>query len=258
MGHERVGILPRTKPWIEVLNQIEEFPTSKNIEDVAEQTIRNVRYRFKDIEKDRGVHAAFKFLVLLSHSGKFENPSEHLSSKGIELPEKFSPIKLAKAVTEWTDNHIDSNEYGAVAKQAAIDAISEWYDEHETQQVNLFTSDINPSEVWKEASDGAGFCELSRLYFSNFTESYLKYFLEREASASLNSVSDRDRFNKELEHHIEDISKHAFETSKITQSFAAGWFNKNAKDTPPSDKEINGFLSFAFKKMRDELLREES
>jgi len=258
MGHERVGILPRTKPWIEVLNQIEEFPTSKNIEDVAEQTIRNVRYRFKDIEQDRGVHAAFKFLVLLSHSGKFENPSEHLSSKGIELPEKFSPIKLAKAVNEWTDNHIDSHEYGAVAKQAAIDAISEWYDEHETQQVNLFTSDINPSKVWKEASDGAGFCELSRLYFSNFTESYLKYFLEREASASLNSVSDRDRFNQELEHHIEDISKHAFETSKITQSFAAGWFNKNAKDTPPSDKEIKGFLSFAFKKMRDELLREES
>lgn len=258
MGHERIGILPRTKPWIEVISQIEEFPTSNSTREVAKKTIENVRSRFKNIEEDKGVQAAFKFLVLLSYSSKHEEPSEYLVSKGIDLPENFSPIKLAKSVSDWTESNVQSNEYAAVAKQAAIDAISDWYNEHETKQVNLFTSDTNPAEIWKDAAEGAGFCELSRLYFSNFTESYLKYFLEREASASLNSVSERDRFNKELEHHIEDISKHAFETSKITQSFAAGWFNKNAKETPPSDKEINGFLSFAFKKMRDELLREES
>lgn len=258
MGHERVGILPRTKRWVKVVDQIGEFPTSNSVEDVAKQTIKNVRSRFENIEQDHGVHAAFKFLVLLSHASKFDNPSEYLSTEGIDLPEKFSPIKLAKAVNDWTDNQIESNEYGAVAKQAAIEAISEWYDDHETQQINLFTSDLNPSEIWKEASNGAGFCELSRLYFSNFTESYLKYFLEREASASLNSIGERDRFSQQLERHVEDISKHAFETSKITQSFAAGWFNKNAKESPPSDEKIKGFLSFAFKKMRDELLREES
>ena len=33
-------------------------------------------------------------------------------------------------------------------------------------------------------------------------------------------------------------------------------FNKHAKEGVPSEKEIEGFLSFAFGKMRDELQRE--
>jgi hypothetical protein len=86
----------------------------------------------------------------------------------------------------------------------------------------------------------------------------LKYFLEREASASMTSITDRNRFGTQIRSHIENISNHAFETSKITQSFAAGWFNKNVKDSIPSDEKIKGFLIYAFEKMRDELLREEN
>jgi len=258
MGHERVGILPRTQRWKQIVQQITNYPTSNNIEHLTQQTIRNVRSRFESIKDDRGVQAAFKFLVFLAYASKLKNPSDFLSSKGINLPDKFSPIKLAKAINEWTAKHTQSNEYGTVAKQAAIDAISKWYEQYQTQQLNLFTVDTDPSEVWREASSGAGFCELSRLYFSNFTERYLKYFLEREASASINSIDDRNRFEEQLERHIDNISNYAFETSKITQSFAAGWFNKNTKESFPTERQIKDFLSFAFEKMRDELLREEN
>ena len=85
----------------------------------------------------------------------------------------------------------------------------------------------------------------------------MKYFLEREASAVITNISERKKFNEELEKHINQISKHAFETSKITQSFAAGWFNKNVKESYPEEKEIKGFLSYALGKMKGELLQEE-
>lgn len=257
MGHERVGILPRSKRWIQIIDQIEAFPDSNEISEIANQTIENVRSRFKNIERDSGVLSAFKFLILLSHASKNKNPSQLLFNHGINLPENFTPLHIAKAVNDWTDSHAESNEYAAIAKESTIKALSEWYFNHETKQINLFLPDSNTTEIWKESSNGAGFCELSRLYFSKFTENYLKYFLEREASASLNSIEERDRFESYLENHVDEISNHAFETAKITQSFAAGWFNKHVKEAPPSDKEIQGFLSFAFEKMRTELYREE-
>ncbi|MEP1305008.1 MAG: hypothetical protein ABJK11_01195 [Balneola sp.] len=256
MGHERVGVLPKTKRWVSIVNDISNFSPSAGVQTLASDTLENVKNRFVSIEEDSGVHASFKFLVLLSISSKQENPQQFLKQNGIELPKEFSPLKLAKSLSEWTSRNAESTEYASFAKHSAIDAISKWYLKHNEGQTNLFTSDSDPIETWKKASNGAGFCELSRLYFSNFTERYLKYFLEREASASIESIHERNVFNEQLNNHFELVSKHAFETAKITQSFSAGWFNKYAKTESPSDKEIEKFLSFSFKKMRDELSRE--
>jgi len=94
------------------------------------------------------------------------------------------------------------------------------------------------------------------LFFSKYVERYLNYFLEREASQVLHTVQDRNRFKTEIEAHISDVSQHAFETAEITQSWAAGWFNKNAIEGMPSNTEVNSFLSYAFGKLRAELIRE--
>lgn len=61
-----------------------------------------------------------------------------------------------------------------------------------------------------------------------------------------------------LSSHIDDVSRHAFETAKITQSFAAVWFNKHLKTGLPDDEAKAAFLSLAFGKIRDELRREGS
>jgi hypothetical protein len=84
----------------------------------------------------------------------------------------------------------------------------------------------------------------------------LKYFLHREASAQLTTVEARDAFEASLDLHVEDISRHAFEATKITQSFAAGWYNAHARRARPDKQELDRFLSFAMGKLRQELLRE--
>ena len=259
MGHERIGILPRTKRWTSVVSSLASFSDSEsNISEIAQKTLRNVQSRFEDIERDSGVQAAFQFLVLFSISSKQNNPSEFLNSYGIKLSENITPLQIAKAVSEWVSKNSDSNEYSSFAQSAAIDAIGEWYQQNQTFQKNLFAGDTNQFEVWRKSADGSGFCEISRLYFSKFTERYLKYFLERAASSSMNSIDTRNRFNTELQEHLREISKHAFETAKITQSFVAGWFNKNAKDSVPSARKMQGFLNIAFNKIKGELLREEN
>lgn len=258
MGHERVGALPKTKPWRAVVGQIASFtPANSNISDIAKQTLKNVRHRFDSIETDSGVLSSFEFLVLLSFGSKEKSLTKYMESKGIHLAENATPLQLSKELSKWVNRHKGSSEYSAFAQGAAVDAVSEWYKQNDSSQTNLFFSTKEPSDVWRKSANGSGFCELSRLYFSKFTERYLKYFLEREASSTITTIDGRDGFDKEIRTHLNDISKHAFETSKITQSFAAGWFNNQLKRGAPSKKSIQSFLTIAFGKMKSELLREE-
>ena len=251
MGHIRTGVLPKTQQWQDIVQQIAERHVSEaEVADIARRTIQNVRSQFRHIMRDNGVFGAFQFLVNLAVASREENPQTWLLNIGIELPDDPTPLSFAKAVSAWIEPQRESFEYSEIAQRAAGDAISSWYRENQPTTRSLFEALENPFEVWRKAGDGAGFCELSRLFFANFTQRYLAYFLDREASAALGD------FSQQLETHVDTISLHAFETAQITQSFAAGWFNTHAKEGVPSETKIEEFLSFAFGKMRAELQRE--
>jgi hypothetical protein len=82
--------------------------------------------------------------------------------------------------------------------------------------------------------------------------------LEREASAVSATIEQRELLQRQIRDQIDAVSKHAFETARITQSFAAGWYNRHAKDAVPTDEEIAGFLTIAFGKLREDLRREKT
>lgn len=257
MGHERIGYLPKSKKWRTIVHEVASFTaTGETIAQIANQTTKNVIRRYENIASDNGVLAAFKFLILLSQSARKNDPSEFLAKHGILLPQNFNLLGLSKAIREFINSNSESKEYSAFANHALIETISQWSKQNQIQQKIQFESTINSFDEWNDAADARGFCELSRLFFSNFTDNYLKYFLEREASANINNLFDRDTFNKKLDEHVDEISKHAFETSKITQSFSAGWFNNNMKDEIPSNEKIKGFIAYSFKKLNSEIIRD--
>jgi len=257
MGHERIGYLPKSQKWTSIVKRIEHFsPSSDDVSDIASETLKNVRTRIQFIQEDSGVISAFKFLVLIAHASRLSDPSTFLKTKGIVISNEFDIFELTSSSRDFVDRNQDSKEYSTFAMQSLIDTIGDWSKRNDIQPSLLFDSKINSFDLWRKAADGRGFCDLSRTFFSKFTERYLKYFLEREASSRIHSLYERQLFMSRLEEHVEDISQHAFETAKIVQSLSAGWFNKKGKDKSPSDAEIKGFISHAFKKIKSELLRE--
>ncbi len=254
MGHERVGALPRTKRWQAIVDAISDLPGDPaNVAYLAEQTLKNVSSRFHQIHTDEGVQAAFAYLISLATSHLPR--SSGLASPTTTLEGDPSPARIAKNLNDWVNQHATSREYAELACRAAADTIAEWTRSHTRQQL-LFDDSTSPRSVWAQTSNSGAFCEVARTFFSHFTERYVRYFLEREASAQLRSIETRQKFNENLHKHIDDLSRHAFETSKITQSFAAGWFNNHARTSRPTDREIEGFLAIAFGKIHEELERE--
>lgn len=255
MGHERVGNLPNSKRWRAIVDTIADFSSvyRSDASQLADNTLRNVSDRFRRLHKDGGVQAAFGYLLSLSTSSLPQGSG--VASPNTTLEDNPSPARIAKNLNEWVNLHAMSREYAEVACRAAADTIAQWTRTHSKQQ-QLFDDSSLAKAVWAQTATGRGFCEVARLFFSHFTERYLRYFLEREASAQLPSVEARKRFNESLHRHVDDVSKHAFETSKITQSFAAGWFNNHALVSRPADRDIEGFLAIAFGKLHEEFERE--
>ena len=259
MGHKRYNYLPKSKIWRDIVDSLGGFSLGKTeILSIAQSTLRNVQSQYSDLRNDPSINAGFEFLVQVSLAFQKENPLKYLTEKKILDKEELSLIKLAKGAAQYKNDEVVSHEYQTFARQAAIDALNNWYKANIERGRSLFSEGIDSEAIFRKASNGNGFCELSRLYFSKLTERYLKYFLEREASVKITNINERERFSKEIENQVDQISKHAFETAKITESFAAGWYYKNVKNDLPKERQIKYFLRRSLGKMKSELIREEA
>ena len=222
MGHERVGALPRTKRWQDVVDDIADAASiNGDVSGLANAILENVRSRLLAIQGDAGFVASFQFLLGLSLSASPGVDRASLGDLAIDLEANPSPLKLASALGQYVADNKQSAEYAEIARKAAVDAISIWT-EQQTRQLSFTGEHEQASEVWRKASDGSGFCEVARLFFGKFVERYLNYFLGREASSRVSSTEARDRLATRLQEHVDGVSHHAFETARITQSFSAG------------------------------------
>jgi len=254
MGHERVGFLPRSRQWRTVVEGLTAAAGSDAaIQRVAAGTLQNVRQRLADIQEDNGVLTALGYIVALT--------SAHLPDEGttlvpqIDLSADPSPVALSQQLSRRVRDNAESGEYAALATRAAADAIAYWTRRH-SHQTQLFAP-LSAAALWQRAASGGAFSELARVFFARFIERYLRYFLEREASAEIPSIRQREIFEERLTQHLYTVSGHAFESTKITQSFAAGWFNKHARRARPPDESVRAFFAFALSKLRAELEREQ-
>lgn len=249
MGHERIGVLPKTKRWRAIVAEIAavDAPPS-DVPVIARHTLNALGSRYVDLASDAAVETAFGFLVDMARAAAGKQATVDIAIK--------SPLSLVADLGQRVGAVEGSLETTEVVRRAAADAIATWSRDNAATQSELF-ADSAPGNPWRGLGTGAGFCELSRLFFSRLTERYLSYFLDREASAALPNLQTREQFRRQLQAHLGDVSKHSFETAKITQSFAAGWFNKNATTSQPTPEQIRRFLSYAFAKLREDLRRED-
>jgi len=78
MGHERVGVLPRSRQWRAIVHELATAAGSEEATGaVAVATLDNVRDRFAAIQDDEGVQAALGYIIGLT--------TAHLAGEGTHL-----------------------------------------------------------------------------------------------------------------------------------------------------------------------------
>jgi arginine utilization protein RocB len=115
---------------------------------------------------------------------------------------------------------------------------------------------LDYAEPWRRADNDREFGALATLYLARLLERYLRYFLEREASAYTVNIRRRDALDAELSRVTDHLAVLALETAPIATGYAAAWYNKHMRRREPTDPEIRSFVAYALKKLADEVGRE--
>jgi hypothetical protein len=255
MGHERIGFLPRTQPWVDIIKQLTDFDCSDDtVTKISNNTLANIKKKYEQMSSDESVIKAIRFLIILSLSANQQDQREFLAKNGLIVDERFSLFSLIRCAKDYIVTETGSLETNKMVVDAVLYVLSSYERKKGNKQLSLFN---NPNETpWKNIGTGAAFCELARLFFAEFTNRHLRYYLEREAAQAIDDYDSIEIFSQKLTKQSEALSTHAFEISKIMQSFAAGWFNKYSRNDIPTNEEIIRFLNITFGKIRAELRRE--
>jgi hypothetical protein len=255
MGHERIGFLPHSKQWSEIVDKLSSYDGDVIlVKQIAESTLQAIREKYEAMPFDESIIKAVSFLATISFSAKQANQVDYLNTNGYMVDPNISLYSLMSSVQKLITTENGSLEINKIAKDAALQAVIDYQQKHTSNQFSLFGEE--PSNVWKTVGNGAAFCELARSFFAAFTDRQIKYYLDREAASSICDYTKLESFSQQLSEYTKTISDHAFDISKIMQSFAAGWFNKNATSTLPNEEQIKGFLNHSFQKLREEFRRE--
>lgn len=250
MGHVRIGFLPHTRQWNDIVNRLSSYNNDiSTVAVVADRTLEAVRKEYEKLQYDESVKKAVCYLSGIIVSSRQKDQVSFLQENGYEIDGDVTLFSIIGCLVKTLQTDSGSLETNKLVKDAAVQAIMEYYQYHCEDQLSLFSSENNP---FTNKGSGKEFCELARYFFASLTEKQIRYYIDREASSVIDDYSKYVHFSDALTELSVEVSKHAFEISQIMQSFAAGWFNKYALSSIPTESSISDFLRIALGKMREE------
>src|SRR5688572_12060880 len=103
MGHTRLGTLPATRKWKQVIDLIAEGASAARI---AEATIDAWRQAFAKVQDDGGVREAVWWMTQMGVAGSQQNPLAYLGAAGLDVAKCESGIDFAVALSTEIEQRV--------------------------------------------------------------------------------------------------------------------------------------------------------
>src|SRR5260370_19344083 len=217
MGHTRLGRLPRTRKWQEVVGLV---GAGADTADIAAATLDASKLGLEDAARDPALLHSFWLLTQWPLcAGKADFVAE-LAKIGVSIAGDATLMELVGGISDAVDAHVYSvggrTDLGEMAQMGAAETLTSVLGQRTT---SLF--ETTPEDVHRELArlgTPVNFSVVARDFFARVTARYFAYFLSRELSNTLDSVDANRQFR-------EALSIHCKQASKIVEQFAAEWFN---------------------------------
>jgi len=189
VGHVRLGKLPATRKWREVVALLaagaDDLTVASSAADAAE-------YALQRAASDPGFLEAFWLLTQLPLAARGPAFADDLRRLGLDVPDQPGLMDLTAAFTEAIDRTAQGTggDLGEMARLAATESLSEVIG---TALPALFG--VDPQDVRRELgkyASGDRFAVLAREFFSRLTYRTLDYYLSRELA---NHIGPDRRFD---------------------------------------------------------------
>jgi hypothetical protein len=262
MGHTRLGKIPTTRKWKDVVgifasakSETGLYGESGEISQLATATARASADALKAGIKDGGLAFVFYFLTQLALSGRRKEPRQGLGELGVQLPNNPTHLDFTIEVHRLIDEHFKTSKQKSDVAEMAQLAIGETLTNFfKSQPRDLFApsgtqlfNDLYSLGTQKKFGD------ISRQFFSNFMSRMLGFYLSKfiipgGRQKLVNSASDLTRFNDALR-------EHTYQRAAIIHEFAEKWFSKTEFERGIDPGNARRFISYACKKLEAEFLQ---
>ena len=254
MGNYRLGELPRTQKWQDVVDMID---CGANVPQVARTTLAAAEKQFLAAADDPSVVHSAWLLMQLPHAARTGNLADALRDIGVAVDGPPTLMELTAAISEGLDSHTithrNRSDFGEMASQSLVESLQETVAPRLT---SLFST--SPADVERELGSLAGpkgIGTLAHAFFARLTERYLDYFLSRTMSTQVGpnmrfaTLSEKREFDKALR-------LHARQAATVMQRFAGEWAAKtNWEKRTVSKQDTARFVFGAMSKLVGELRR---
>ncbi|MEM8625453.1 MAG: hypothetical protein AAGG47_18290 [Pseudomonadota bacterium] len=254
MGHIRLGRLPSSQKWAQVVALIAD---GAPVNEIAGLSAAAADTALKEASQDPALGEALWILVNLPLAARAPGFEKTLRDMDIHIDGQLSLFSVTAAIAERLDAHAlaagGRNDLGEMAGQALIESLTASI-EHDLP--TLFTPE--PSEVRTalgQLASGERFAAFARRFFGRLTYRTLDYYLSRELA---NHVGEGQRFQTDeaRRRFDEALSRHCSEASRIIEAYAGGWYGKTVwQKDGLTRKATQRFAAYGLKKIRDELGR---
>ena len=254
MGHVRLGVLPRTQKWQQV---VDELRLGVDVDTIAASAADAAETALEGASKDPAFLHTFWLLTQVPLAARGSEFAADLHRLGVEVPDAPGLMDVAAAISAAVDRHARDaggrTDLGEMAQMAAVESLTTLVGR---DLPSLFGP--GPEEVQRAIgrfANGDRFSALAREFFSRLTQRSLNYYLSRELNRHI-GVEERFEDDSMRARFDGALDQHCRESSRIVETFAGGWYGKNVyqgKGLTP--EEIRRFAPVAFRKIRAELMQ---
>jgi hypothetical protein len=252
MGHIRLGALPRTRKWSQVVGLIE---GGAGTAQVANATISAAERGLNLASNDKGLVDTVWLLTQLPLAAKSDDFAESLRKCGLNVSNDPSLMEIVGAVSDAIDTSLSNNrgrtDLGEMAQMSAAETITGVIG---SRTQNLFgTTAGDVQRAFAKLATVRQFSIFAKDFFGRLTNKCLDFFLSRALSYHLGegrrftTLAQQAEFSMALETHCK-------EASYIVEKFSGEWFSKtNWEHKGISRKDAAGFTHVAMQKVIAEL-----
>jgi hypothetical protein len=266
MGHQRLGDVPKTQKWANVVAKVagvggREGPQADgipidSIHDIAAETLNATEAGLLKSIDDPGLRYTFYLLSQIVLAAREPDWQASLSRLGIRLSSDSSLFDLTSEIQFAIDDHLSSRgkatDISEMAQKAAGEAIARLA---EAKANTLFGSGSEEvQDALRELSTKAGFARLGQRFFGGFMARFLNFYLSRITAGqvggpSLRQVGDLTRLN-------EALVKHCHQSALIVRDFCGDWYSKTEFQKGIDLDNTSSFMAVALKKLKAELQKQ--
>jgi len=250
VGHLRIGTLPKSARWREVVSLIESSP--EDASRIARATlIASEGYLF-EIRNDAALTRAYWTLVRLVNAARGRDFVGELGRLGLPSDPGTSTLSFLAAVAEsvrresagQSDGSLAGELAGLALRRALMDTVG-------AQGASMFGSTLDDLQTaFRAQSTDRQFANVARLFFGDFVARVLTSAIDREAPLALGATDSGEL--------IRQVDLHARQSARIMETFAADWLSKTRyeREGDISREDVQAFVAVALRKLRSELKRE--